>query len=131
MRDLSLSLSPDFNASTFVMGAPVRIVVVLIGIKEFLRLGSGHLASQQLRPIGSLHRISVDDFSAINSQEACSFGAGILRQAKSNWITSGRAEHRIGHAGIAARRVENGFARVEMATTLALQNHRKCGSILD
>ena len=39
MGDPAFGLPPDFHRGGFVMGAPVGIVVVLIGIEIFIRIG--------------------------------------------------------------------------------------------
>jgi hypothetical protein len=41
------------------------------------------------------------------------------------------AEHRVGDAGVARRRVEQDAIAVELALPLALENHRERGAVLD
>ncbi len=79
MRDAPFGLFPDLVRGRFVMREPVRVVVVLIGIKIFSGILDEDLTRDELRAVSRKHGIGLDDLDAITSQNSFAPGARILR----------------------------------------------------
>src|SRR6266542_6482236 len=130
MRYPAFRLLPDFWPSAFIMGAPIGVVVVLIGIEILSRRGCKQLASFDLRAIASLAGIGFDDPGAITLQNMFAFAARITRQTERHAVTKCGAEHGEGNAGVAAGGVENGFSLIQETSPLGIHNHCQGRTIL-
>src|SRR5260370_4932623 len=103
----TFSLLPDFRSRALIMGAPIGIVVVLVGIEILSRRSCEQLASFGLRTITSLAGISFNNFRAIAVENMFAFDARVTRQTKSDAVTQRYAVHREGNAGVSAAGVQN------------------------
>src|SRR6185503_7455003 len=98
-------------------------------IKILLRIVSEDLARNELRTVCRQHRIGLDDLYTITSHNAFAREARVLRQTDLHRVTTRCTNHRVRDAGVAAGGVENRHSGFELAASLALENHRKCGAI--
>ena len=111
MSDAALRLPPNLFARSLVMGAPIRVIIVLIQIDVSVGKLSGQVARQRLGAVGAFHRIRFNDFNAVTTQDQFSLAAGVARQAERDVVTARRRDHSVGNSGVAAAGVENCFAR--------------------
>src|SRR6266542_774383 len=78
MCEPSLSLIPDLRSGTFVVGAPISRVVVLVRIEILIRTTCRQLTCDDLRTVGRLEWMCFDQLHAEAAKNSFSLGAGVL-----------------------------------------------------
>ncbi len=130
MRDAPGGLLPNFVRGAAVMRLPVRGVAVLIGIKIFLRLRRDDLLHAANRTVRALIAWSNNHFRAKGSQYALAFVRSAVGQAQRYGIAKSRANHGVSDAGVAAGRVNDGFAGPQRPAGQASLNHAERRAVL-
>src|SRR3989442_11790883 len=63
--DASLGLLPDFVRGALIMGSPVGVVGVLVGVEIFLGMCCGEFSRHPDRAVGSIRRIGINNVGAV------------------------------------------------------------------
>src|ERR1700751_676207 len=105
MRDATFRLLPDFISGAMVMSLPVRTVRALAWI-------------------------GIEDACPVSLQDALAFRRNVLRHAQCNGDALSGADHGIGDAGVAAGRVEQHLARLQLAGAQRFRDDARRGAIL-
>ena len=79
---------------------------------------------------GAVIRWCQDDFGAIRRQDSLPLGTGIGWQAQRDRVAHGRADHRVGDAGVPARRVDDRFPRLQQSACKSRFNHVQRRTVL-
>ena len=94
-------LLENLGSGSQVMGAPVGGVVILVGVE----IKAGIFLGQNPHPangaVGAFHGVGVNNIRAIGFQNALALHAHIGGHAEFHAVVPGRADHRVGDAGIA------------------------------
>ena len=106
MSDSALGLLPDFIAGAVVVGEPVVVVAVLVGVEEFFRVLGGKPAREADGAIGAVGSVSPLTVRAVGGEDALALDRNIGGHAQHDGEAHGRAQHGIGDAGVAAGGVE-------------------------
>ena len=114
MRDASFCLLPDFVGCAMVVGLPVGIVGILVGVKIFLRISGIKFTSGSNRSVGAVTGIGVNNVGAIRMQNALALHRNIFRHAQRHGETFGSADHGVGDSGISAGGIEQELCRVRI-----------------
>ena len=110
VRDLAFGLLPDFVAGGAVVGAPVFVVGVLVGVVVAVGLGGDQLAGLADGAVGAVGGVGPDDLGAVGCEVALALVRDVGRHAEGDGEAHGRAEHGVGDAGVAAGGVEKAAA---------------------
>src|SRR5215216_2038294 len=100
MRAATFSLFPDLGRGCFVVGQPVGVVAVLIGIEILVWIPSEDLTRDELRAVSQKHRISLNDLNAITTKDSLARQARILRQTNLHAVTARSANHGVRDASV-------------------------------
>src|ERR1019366_873284 len=65
MRNTPFGLLPDFVGGGFIVGTPVGVVRILIGVKIEIGMALGILARDLEGAVGAFGRVGVDDICAV------------------------------------------------------------------
>ena len=111
------------GAGRVVVRAPVERVVVLVRVEVPLRVGGKPAPRLADRAVRALERIGQHQLRAIRPQHALAFRRDVVRHAQPHRYAERGAEHRVGNAGVARGRVEQGLARRQRAAGQPLEHH--------
>src|SRR5262245_21412674 len=105
------------------MGAPIRRIIVLVGIE--VQLGCLTVESPRFSnsPVRTLQAARQHEVDAINPQDAFSLLARILGQCKPDPIATRRADPAIGDSGITRRGVQDDLAWLQQSLSLPIEDH--------
>src|SRR5579863_5910405 len=117
MRDSSLGLLPDFVGGAVIMGFPVGIVGILVGVEILIGMFCGQFAGHANGAVGSISRVGVNNVGAVAVQDLFAFSGNIFGHAEGDGKSFGRAEHGVSDAGIAAGGIEKSFAGGQLTAT--------------
>src|SRR5580658_9073413 len=131
MRDPALSLLPDFVGGSVIVGLPVGLVGVLVGVEIFFGMLRGELAGHPDGAVGTVGGIGINDVGAVALQDLLALARNILRHAQGDGEAFGSAQHRIGNAGVAAGGVEQNLAGAELPTAAGFGDDVGGGAIFD
>src|SRR5215471_2649763 len=130
MRNASLGLLPDLVGGCAVVGFPVRIIRVLIGVEILVRMCCGKLAGHANGTVGSVSGVGVNDVCTVSLQDLLTLTRNVFRHAEGDRKSFCRTEHRIGDAGVAAGRVEKNLAGAELAAAASFSDNIASGAVL-
>src|SRR5208283_192034 len=97
---------PDLLRRAAVMGAPVCIARVLVGIEILFRLLCGKFACFPNRAVRSFASVGENDLSAIGENGALAFLRNVSRHAQGHREALRSSQHGISNSSIAARRIQ-------------------------
>ena len=130
MRYLPVGLRPDLVRGPVVVGFPVRIVVQLVGEEIlFWRCGQDPLRLPG-RSIHPLRGVGENQLCPVRAQRRQETLVGVCRNTELHLVAARGAEHRVGDAGVARGRIDDGFPGTECAASLSVQDHRGCRPVL-
>ena len=82
--------------------------------------------------VAAVHRIGQHEVGAVRVQQPLAFGRDVGRDAEADREAARGAEHGVGDAGIAGRRVEQRCGRcIKRPGPFALEHHGQGGAVLD
>src|SRR3954469_4504349 len=99
MGDLFVRLPPDFRAGGFVVGPPVGVVVVLVGVEKVLRIFIDQTPNHALRAVGALLRVGEDKLRTIRLERLLTLWAGVSRKREGDAIAALGGDHRVRDSG--------------------------------
>ena len=82
------------------------------------------------RAIAPLRRIGQHQFRAVRLEQRLALDTGVGRHEQLDVVTAPRADHGVGDAGVAAGGVEDGALVIQLAQTLAVQDHVQRRTVL-
>ncbi len=115
VRDLTVGLLPDFVCSGAVVGAPVLVVGVLVGVEVTVGFGGRELACFADGSVGAVGGAGPDDVRTVGGEIFFSFRGDVGRHAERDGEAERGTEHGIGDAGVSAGGVKKAFRRVRAA----------------
>ena len=130
MGDAMVGLLPNLHCRPREMRLPVGVVVVLVGVKIFSRVGGHQAAALVVGAVGAFQRVGLDDFRAVKPHQLFALLRGVGGQEERHLVPQRRPQRRVGDAGVAAGRVDDGLVGGELAARDAVQNHRFGGAVL-
>ncbi len=114
-----------------VVGLPVGIVRILVGVEIFVGIGRGKFTRFSNSAIGSLARICINDVGAVTVQYLFAFERHVIRHAQRDRKSLGRTKHGISDSRIPACRIEQNLAVVELSTPAAFHHNVRGRAIFD
>jgi len=124
-------LFEDLRAGGVVVSLPVVVVGVLVGVPVAVRFFGGEPLCLEDGGVIAFHRIGGDDLGTVRDDTGETLAAGVCGNHQGHADAGGGAEHRIGDAGVAGRRIEQASAVVEVATADGGDHHSSDGAVLD
>src|SRR5258708_39493618 len=131
MGDASLGLQPDFVGSPVIVGLPVGLIGILVGVKILIGMFGGQFPRLANRAVRTIRGIGIQNVGAVALQDLLALTRDIFRHAQGNGESFGRAEHRIGNAGIAAGGVEKNLAGTQLSAPPSLGDNVAGGAVFD
>ena len=124
-------LPPDLHRGRVVMGPPVGVVVVLVGVKVPVGVGIDELLHVALGAVGALGRVGQHQLGAVRQETLLALGAGVSREGELDAVAALGADHGVGDAGVAAGGVDQDLVLRQQPAPLAVQDHRHRRAVLD
>src|SRR6266700_1795932 len=131
MGDASLGLLPDFVGGPVIMSLPVGFVGILVCVKIFIGMFGGQFSRHANGSVGTVTRIGIKNVGAVTLQNLLALARNIFRHAQSDRESFGRAEHRIGNAGIAAGGIEKNLSGAQLSAPPSLGDNVARGTVFD
>src|SRR5208283_5167309 len=129
--DAALGLLPDFVGGRVIVGLPVGVVGILVGVEILLGMFAGQLARLTDRAVGTVVRIGINNVGSVALENLFAFARNVFWHAERDGEGFGGSQHGVGDAGIAAGGVEKNLAGAKLATGAALGDDARGGAILD
>src|ERR1700742_421455 len=101
VRDLPAGLLPDFVGGGVVVGAPVVVVAVLVGVEEFCGVLGDESAGAADGAVGAVGGVGPEDVGAVGGEDVFALGRDVGGNAEGDGEAHGGAEHGVGNAGVA------------------------------
>src|SRR5436305_15242538 len=101
MGDATVGLLPKFFGSPVVMGFPVSIIRILVGVKILFRILRVYFTSNAYRSIGTFICGRINNVGAIREQNALSLGRDVLRHAQRDREPLGSHDHGVSNPSVA------------------------------
>ena len=131
MSDLAARLAPDLGAGGVVVGQPVGVVRILVGVVEARGVVAGQFAGAADGAVGTLIGVGPVDLGAVGAQDPLALRRHAGGHGQVDREAQRRAQHGEGDAGVAAGGVEQGFAGREQAARDGVAHHGGRGAIFD
>src|SRR5205807_4745598 len=131
VRHRAARLLPDLCPGAVVVGAPVGVVVVLVGHEIAPRVGGYHGAHRADGAIASLHGIAEYGLRPIRVDQLASLVAHVSRHDQPDAIPLRRADHGVRDARIAAGAVGDDAVGREPPAAFGFLDHAQRRSVLD
>jgi hypothetical protein len=133
MCDLSVGLLPDLGPGRVVVSLGIHRVVVLIrqeAAGRLLREPLGHLVIG-LRRLGWHRGRAHHDLGAEGAQQIALLLTLLVGHRADDAVALDRRRHRETHAGVAARRLDDGAAGLQQTAPLRVLDHPQADAVLD
>ena len=128
---LSLRLLPDFVGRAVIVGLPVGVVGVLVGVEIFVSMFRGQILRHADRTVGSIGRVGVENICAVGMQNLFALERDVFRHAQRHRESLGRPQHGVCDPGIAAGGIEKNLAHVELPAPEALRYDARGSAVFD
>src|SRR5271155_3941771 len=80
--DLSLGLTPYLRRGRLVVGAPVGVVAVLVGVVKLITKFGCHFTGLADRPVGAVGGVRGNDLGAVSGENLLALGRDVGRHAE-------------------------------------------------
>src|SRR6185437_13079977 len=118
VRDQAFGLAPDLVGGGAIVGLPVLVIAVLVGVHVAVGVGGGELAGLADGAVGSVGGVGPDDLGAVGGEDVLALLGDVGGDAEGDGKVQRGAQHGVGDAGVAGGGVEQaacgaGFRLVE------------------
>ena len=131
VRDAPFGLLPDLAPGRVVVPQRVRQVRVLIRVEVLARVVGDDLAAQANRAVGALHRVAEDQLRSEGLRDLLARPRDVARHHQRHRKPERAADQRVGHARVAAGRVDDRLPVAQEAGADRVPDHLVGGAILD
>ena len=130
MRNAAGGLLPNLVGRGAIVRLPIRRITILVWVKIFVRISRDDFAHFANRTVGAFIARSDHEFRAEGPQDPLALVRSAVRKAKLHGKTERRADHRVGNAGVAAGRVNDGLVRAQCPAGQTSLNHAQRRPVL-
>src|SRR5215469_305075 len=110
VSNCALGLRPDLFCCAAVVGSPVGIIGILIGVEIFVRISGLKLSGLANGAVRAFQGISPDDLCAVRGEDALAFRRDICRNANGDGDAARCTDHGVSNAGVSAGGVQQSLA---------------------
>ena len=129
--DASLGLLPDFVRGAVIVGSPVGVVGVLVGIEIFVGMFRGEFTRDANRAVGSIRGIRINNVGAVALENLLALKGDVFGYAECNGKPIRGSEHGIGNTGVAAGGVQQTLSGVKSAAAASFLHDVGGSAIFD